>query len=408
MIEARIPFSFIVTGNNMSYSDDTGRRTFQISLETSGYGLANETYRYTTLDGKTTPPLRDNAYLKHLASLHEEGQKTLIRLLAYSHALKDEYQNEIVKLTRMASFSGIDPIVDACFVIAKTLNFTNCDLLNLNNADMEGQTKDIESYDTFISSLQSLLEGESKDFSRTHINLKVKDLLDPTKAQWRNEADKILIDQLESARIIEGGKLASKSQLDRLFNQCRGKKSKAGFTLKKLEKTTGGSAWYSIEKVKITTRPLLYDHQVERVEQKVERVERVERVEQFGQMKQIDQVGQVKQIDQVEQMKQVGQVGQAQQVKPILTTAEAQSLANQVNQTLEQENIKIDFVYNETSINPSIKISPVDSNSSHVYPYKEFINIHLNQKYKDQDQDILHVIKSLYKHDLGRQYLRAT
>jgi hypothetical protein len=93
-----------------------------------------------------------------------------------------------------------------------------------------------------------------------------------------------------------------------------------------------------------------------------------------------------------------------------LTTAEAQSLANQVNQTLEQENgkIKIDFISVETSIHPSIKISPVDSNTSYVYPYKDFINIHLNQKYKDQDQDILHVIKSLYKHDLGRQYLRAT
>jgi len=99
-----------------------------------------------------------------------------------------------------------------------------------------------------------------------HTKVKSIELKDVLSHIWRNEADKILIDQLESARIIEGGKLASKSQLDRLFNQCRGKKSKAGFTLKKLEKTTGGSAWYSIEKVKITTRPLLYEHQVERVE----------------------------------------------------------------------------------------------------------------------------------------------
>jgi hypothetical protein len=409
IIEVKIPFSFIGTGNNIRYNADLGRRIFQITLDSSGMGLSSEDYIYEGRaegnKGKKRP-LKDDTYLDFLASEHEEAIKSLIRILAYTNAMKPNYSDEIKSLKRMASFSDFDTVLDACFIVGKCLGFENCDVAKLNELDMSGQKRDVEENHLFISTLRNIMDEKIEDFALMHIREKIESIvakstnLASSEYKWiSDEEEQALInaiDDLQVLKIINHKKALNEERLEQLLRNCKGKISNDGFKLETLAKKTKNKTWFSITKAKETKRANLFDDSPN-----------IKQIDQVQQMKQIGQVEQVKQIDQVGQVKQVGQV---QQVKPILTTAEAQSLANQVNQTLEQENgkIKIDFISVETSIHPSIKISPVDSNTSYVYPYKDFINIHLNQKYKDQDQDILHVIKSLYKHDLGRQYLRAT
>ena len=77
----------------------------------------------------------------------------------------------------MASFSDFDIVLETCFIVAKCLNFENCDIAKLNELDMSGQKRDVEENHLFISTLKNLMNERSEDFAVMHIREKIESVV---------------------------------------------------------------------------------------------------------------------------------------------------------------------------------------------------------------------------------------
>jgi hypothetical protein len=412
IIEVKIPFSFIGTGNNVRYNADLGRRIFQISLDSSGMGLSSEDYIY---EGRAEGnkgrkrALKDDAYLDFLASEHEEAIKSLIKILAYTNAIKPIYSDEINGLKRMASFSDFDCVLETCFIVGKCLGFVNCDVAKLNELDMSGQKNDVEENHLFISTLRTMMVEKIEDFAVMHIREKIKSIvakstnLEDSEYKWMSEEEEQnlanTMDDLQILKIINQKHAYNEERLEYLLRNCRGKISNDGFKLEQQVKRSKGKTWYSITKAKETKRASLFDDAlgIKQVNQPNHQptTNPLPTHYQPNYQPTTNPLPTTNPTNPIEQVLSIEET-------PILSRPEFDNLKTKTNTRLKELGLEMDFLFIDSLPNPSIQITEGQSKTELSY---RILLSRINNNL-EADQTIKKVIQALYQEDEGKRYLR--